>query len=108
MGVETIDRLIELIATENELLKTGGLSDHERLSVEKARCLMELSAIHRDGIEPSVLRPRADRLRGLLTENARLLKAHMRATEKLAESITSDLRAETSDGTYGRHGGYTS
>ena len=104
MSLEKIDRLILLIEAENALLEKGGEVNTDGFTIEKARCLMELTGLSPDDFDPDALRERGKRLRAGLSRNAVLLKAAIKVSETLSDQQASALRAQSSDGTYRRYG----
>jgi hypothetical protein len=98
-----IERLLQTLDAENELITSGKRVDYEALNQRKNQALLELTRLAPmvAGAEatPS-LRNALETLRAKLDANQRLLKIQVNAARKVSDIIACAIKDMQSDGTY--------
>lgn len=93
-------RLEQVLDDEIAALKMHDHSDLAGLAERKSRCLLELTSRRRQPDRED--RERIVRVREKLELGQRLLGAHLRASQDVAELLARIATAAEGDGTYGR------
>ena len=103
--IQSLQRLVDVIVSENEVLRRHEAVSHSEFADRKNYALRELMAAQR-GHQPSLLPDMAKKLirelSSVLQENSRLLKLHIAALGDVSDIIIGTLREAESDGTYGK------
>lgn len=100
-----IERLIEVIESENAALQGNNITSHAGFTDRKNQCLRELMIAQRREERRSIdseLGSRLRRLIQLLQVNGALLKNHIAAVGEVSDIIVAGLKGAESDGTYSR------
>jgi hypothetical protein len=107
MGVnqlrEVIQRLVDTVTNENELLDSHCNFSLETIIQKKGQLLLDLMRAQRH-IQPDLIRSQIQndvlRLRKVMAENQRKLAIHFAAAKDITDTILDVLRHNESDGTY--------
>lgn len=103
MIVPAIERLLQTLDAENELIAARKPVDYPAFNQRKSQGLLELSRLAPSlvGVEASpALRSALTALRAKLQVNRRLLRAQLLAAQKVSEIISRAIQDGLSDGTY--------
>lgn len=101
----SLKRLETVLQEENQILRGRTLSGHQAFVERKLLCLREIANWRRaegDLLGSAPLKESMSKVRGLLADNARLLRLHINAVGEVADTIVWALKDAESDGTYAR------
>lgn len=103
--VSALDRLDEILDTENAAFLTGAALDLEEINRRKTRSLLELSRAARalPVGEDAALAARIGRLKEKLDQNRYLVSVQLTAAQEVGRILDGALREADSDGTYSAH-----
>lgn len=98
-----LDRLEHILTAENDGIGAGADFDLRGSSIQKSRCLYELTRVSRsispDQLSPAAARRLAD-MRKLLAVNEIRLRAHLDAAHAVTRLLKDAVQAAEADGTY--------
>lgn len=102
-----LQRLHQVIEQETGVLGRREFGALEDITKQKSQLLFELAQMSRKApVADDKVKHLLEPLKRALNENQRQIGLHMQAARELTDCITSAMRQDQSDGTYG-YGGYS-